>query len=154
MNNKKVTLGLLVGALVLIIAGFLFTNKLSNISNIKTSTQTTNLSLAMPTPEQVDPSQITFFYSASCPHCLEVEQWMQQNNFESQVPIVKKEVSQNQKNSQELIKTAVACGLPVDTIGVPFLAAEGQCYIGTPDVIKYLSKKLPANQSSASAQLN
>lgn len=83
-----------------------------------------------------------FFYGNTCPHCKNVEEWMEKNNIESKIKIIKKEVYDNQKNSQELVKTAEKCGIATDSIGVPFLYTdEGKCLIGTPDVINYLKNK-------------
>lgn len=83
-----------------------------------------------------------FFYGNTCPHCKNVEEWMKKNNIESKIKIIKKEVYNNQKNSQELVKTAEKCGIVTDSIGVPFLYTdEGKCLIGTPDIINYLKNK-------------
>ena len=82
-----------------------------------------------------------FFYGNTCPHCAEVETWMKENNIEDKISIVKKEVYDNQQNAAEMTDAAKSCGLPTDTIGVPFLYAEGKCLIGSPDVIRYLSEK-------------
>ncbi|MCX6791478.1 MAG: hypothetical protein NT149_00345 [Candidatus Gottesmanbacteria bacterium] len=82
-----------------------------------------------------------FFYGNTCPHCAEVETWMKDNNVGEKVTITKKEVYDNQQNADEMILAAKSCGLPTDSIGVPFLYAEGKCFIGTPDVMNYLSAK-------------
>jgi glutaredoxin len=86
-------------------------------------------------------SGLVFFYGHTCPHCQEVEEWLKNNKIEDKVKIVKKEVYDNQQNAQELATAAKNCGLPTDRIGVPFLYAEGQCLIGTPEVENYLAKK-------------
>ena len=83
----------------------------------------------------------TFFYGNTCPHCAEVETWIKENKVEDKISIVKKEVYDNQQNAAEMTKAAQDCGLPTDSIGVPFLYAEGKCLVGTPDVIGYLSEK-------------
>ncbi len=82
-----------------------------------------------------------FFYGNTCPHCADVEEWMKESNVEEKVKIVKKEIYDNQENAKELTRIAEKCGLPTDSIGVPFLFAEGKCLIGTPDIISYLSLK-------------
>jgi len=82
-----------------------------------------------------------FFYGNTCPHCADVERWMQENKVEKKIKITKKEVYDNQQNAQELTQAAEKCGLPTDSIGVPFLFAEGKCLIGTPDITSFLSQK-------------
>lgn len=84
----------------------------------------------------------TFFYGNTCPHCADVEKWMKENKVEEKIEIVKKEVYENKQNAKELESAATACKLPTDSIGVPFLFVEGKCYIGSPEVIKYLSEKI------------
>lgn len=82
-----------------------------------------------------------FFYGNSCPHCKDVEEWMEDNKIEEKIQIVKKEVYDNRANSLELTQVAESCGLPTDSIGVPFLyTTDKQCLIGTPDITTYLSK--------------
>lgn len=83
-----------------------------------------------------------FFYGNTCPHCKDVEEWIKENKIEEKIKIVKKEVYDNRKNAEELIQAAKNCGLPTKSIGVPFLyTPEGECLIGTPDVISYLSSR-------------
>ena len=95
----------------------------------------------LPSNNQNEKNVPIFFYGNTCPHCADVERWMQENKVEEKIKITKKEVYDNQQNAQELTQAAEKCGLPTDSIGVPFLFAEGKCLIGTPDIINYLSKK-------------
>ena len=83
-----------------------------------------------------------FFYGNTCPHCDDVEDWMEENKIEEKIKITKKEVYDNQQNARELTQVAQKCGLQTDSVGVPFLYAEGKCLVGTPDIINYLSKKV------------
>jgi len=93
-----------------------------------------------------------FFYGNTCPHCKEVEEWMVENKVEEKIEIIKKEVYDNQQNAQELTQTAKKCGLPTNSIGVPFLFAEGKCLIGTPDITSFLSQKAGIKESTESAE--
>jgi glutaredoxin len=86
-------------------------------------------------------NKLIYYYSNTCSHCAETEKWMEENKIEQKITIIKKEISDNQQNAQELVKDAVSCGLQSDSVGVPFLYAEGKCYIGSPDVEAYLAKK-------------
>ncbi len=85
---------------------------------------------------------LVYYYGITCPHCAQVSQWMERNNFEKKVKIEKKEVYQNQNNNLELEKVAKNCGLNPMMIGVPFLYAKGQCYIGYDNVIRVLESEL------------
>ena len=65
--------------------------------------------------------QIIFFYGKGCPHCALVEDFFKENKIEEKIKFEKKEVYNNKNNFNELSVKAEACGLPVDSIGVPFL---------------------------------
>ncbi|BCX14649.1 MAG: hypothetical protein KatS3mg088_332 [Patescibacteria group bacterium] len=86
--------------------------------------------------------ELVFYYGNTCPHCKDVEEWMNSNKIEEKLKITKKEVYDNQNNASELVSTAQKCGLNTSSIGVPFLyTQEGKCLIGTPDIINYLKEK-------------
>ena len=87
----------------------------------------------------------TFFYGNTCPHCAEVEKWMEENKIDEKINVVKKEVYDNQGNALELTQAAKSCGIPTENIGVPFLYADEKCYVGTPEVTGYLSEKAGLN---------
>ena len=91
-----------------------------------------------PTINDNDP---IFFYGNTCPHCEDVEEWMKVNKIEKKIKIVKKEVYDDSENAQELSLAAQSCGLDANNIAVPFLYAENKCYIGTPDIVSYLSQR-------------
>ena len=93
-----------------------------------------------------------FFYGNTCPHCADVEAWMKENKIEGKISIIKKEVYDNQQNAQELTQVVESCGLPTDSIGVPFLYTEDKCLIGTPDIIDYLTEKTKAPVATDSAE--
>jgi glutaredoxin len=87
------------------------------------------------------PNVPIYFYSDVCPHCAETEKWMEENNIEQKIKLIKKEVHDNQQNAQELTKAAISCNIKTDAIGVPFLYAEKKCYLGSPNIEAYLAQK-------------
>jgi len=100
-----------------------------------------------------------FYYGNTCPHCEIVEEWFQDNQVEEKMTFQKKEVYDDQVNANELTKVAVSCGLDANSIGVPFLYAEGKCLIGSPDIIEYFANKLnidltETQESSPTSDLN
>ena len=68
--------------------------------------------------------EIAFFYGNTCPHCADVEVWMKENKINVKLSIIKTEVYDNMANSIELTKVAEGCGLPTDSIRVPFLSTR------------------------------
>ena len=99
---------------------------------------------------------ITYFYGDTCPHCKELEEFIDKNDIKNKLPLEEKEVFENQANGRELAKAAQSCGINTDSIGVPLLYAEGKCIFGTPDSIAYLSRRIgleiPPEASSAAQQ--
>ncbi|MFA6790537.1 MAG: glutaredoxin domain-containing protein, partial [Parcubacteria group bacterium] len=85
--------------------------------------------------------QIVYYYSLTCGHCKNVNDFLEQNNIASKVNFLKKEVSQNIENGRELAEAAQKCGMNPGTIGVPFLFAKGKCYMGGPDVEGFFKKE-------------
>lgn len=124
----------IVGLLAVIILGSKFRNTNSNLEKI---TIVENLS------EQVElPTTNIFYWGTTCPHCHDVIDWMEENRIEEQVAVTRKEVYNNQDNSLQLTQVAKSCGLPTDSIGVPFLyTIDKQCLIGSPDIIAHLSEQ-------------
>jgi len=100
-------------------------------------------------PQASQSNEIILYYGNTCPHCKEVEDFISKNNIKDKIKLVEKEVYQDQNNAQEMGEAAKKCGLQTDSVGVPFLFAEGKCYIGTPDVISYLSQKAGISSQTA-----
>jgi glutaredoxin len=81
------------------------------------------------------------FYREGCSHCARVEEYLSANNIKDKVSFKEKEVYYNRANAEELAAKAKVCGLPADSIGVPFLWDNGKCYLGDRDIIDFFEKK-------------
>ena len=88
-----------------------------------------------------DKTALIYFYGNTCSHCRELTDWINAHKIESKVKLQKKEVYQNQENSQMLQQAAEICQLDTTRIGVPFIYDNGKCYQGTPDAEAILKKK-------------
>jgi glutaredoxin len=91
--------------------------------------------------ESQEVSQIILFYGNGCPHCAIVEKYIEENNIKNKISFAEKEVYYNQANAKELEAKAKICGLPTDSIGVPFLWNGGTCLIGDKDIVNFLKQK-------------
>jgi glutaredoxin len=83
---------------------------------------------------------ITLFYGQECPHCVNVEKYIQDNKIDEKVKLDKKEVYHNQDNAQKLGAIASGCGKDANQIGVPFLYDGKSCFEGQDEVINFLSQ--------------
>jgi glutaredoxin len=93
-------------------------------------------------PETIVGSEIVLYYGEGCPHCKIVDEYIAENNVEQKIQFVKKEVWFNQKNALELGEKAKTCGLPTNSIGVPFLWDGGKCLIGDQEIINFFKEKI------------
>jgi len=82
--------------------------------------------------------EILFFYGETCPHCKNVEIFIEENNIDAKLKIIRKEVYYNEMNRKELLDFAKKCNLNQAEIGVPLIYYEGKCYIGDKDGINLL----------------
>jgi len=87
-------------------------------------------------------SQIILFYGDGCPHCAIVEKYIKENKIQDKISFIQKEVYYNQSNARELEAKAKICGLPTDSIGVPFLWDGEKCLIGDQDIINFFKEKV------------
>jgi len=84
----------------------------------------------------------TLYYGDGCSHCERVEQYIKNTKLDDQFIIDRKEVFNNKKNAETLLKKMIACKLPNTTeVSVPVLVDQGKCFLGDVDIIKYLSEK-------------
>lgn len=90
-------------------------------------------------------AQLILFWGEGCPHCEKVKDYIKENNLESKVKIVSKEVYNNQDNLQELEQTVKKCP-EIDSsqgVGVPlaFDTQNSLCLYGDTPIIKWLESK-------------
>jgi glutaredoxin len=79
-------------------------------------------------------SGIVYYYGEECPHCHDVAKFLDENGIAEKVNFEKKEVWHNTANARDMDAKVKICGLEKSRVGVPFLFADGKCFIGTPDV--------------------
>ncbi len=86
--------------------------------------------------------EIILFYSENCPHCIKVENFLDENKIAEKVSFEKKSLDNNPANVAELKKRAITCKLTGD-IGIPFLwdGQNSKCIIGDEDVINFFKDK-------------
>jgi glutaredoxin len=84
------------------------------------------------------PSNYELYVSVSCPHCRNVEEFLDSWDKKDQIKIDKLEVDSNQINISLLAKRATYCKLPTNQLGVPFLfTPKGKCLTGDQPIIDY-----------------
>lgn len=138
MTKKTVTM--LVVVLVVVVGGLIWWG----IRDGKTSGGTTTIDEATVSKDTV------YYYGAECPHCKDVQTFIDGNHITDKVTFTKKEVWHDQGNAKEMQYRATKCGLNSDQIGVPFVATDdGKCYVGTLSVIDFFKGKAGMGMGSA-----
>jgi len=131
--KNKVVIPIILFIAVLIFSFFVF-SKEKNKNQISTNETTTE--------ENQSADQIILFYGDGCPHCAIVEKYINENKIQEKISLVQKEVYYNQNNAKELGAKAKTCGLPTDSIGVPFLWNGEKCLIGDEDIVNFFKQKI------------
>lgn len=80
------------------------------------------------------------FYSTTCPHCKNVEDYLTKNKVKEKIKIEELEIS-DPSSAQKFVQAAEICQLDPNTTGVPLLYADNKCYSGEVDVINYFKSK-------------
>lgn len=117
-KNKSARTAIIILLALVFIAGFFLLNRKSNNST----------------------EGMILFYSLSCPHCQNVEKYIQENNIKSKYSFTQLEISANKQNNEKLITKAKACGLDPQGLGVPFLWTGDKCLMGDTDIIDFFKK--------------
>ncbi len=128
MKKDTLILILIVVIIVLIIGGFVY-NKVQNDRKLLANVQ----------------DKTILFYREDCPHCINVENFIKDNNIESKVQLEKKEASKDEQNSY--LMTLIAgkkCSIPSNELGVPFLwdGSDSKCFLGDQDIINFFKQKI------------
>ncbi len=97
-----------------------------------------------PMAEKLDGTEefgIVYYFGRECPHCVNVQKFLDENKVAEKVMFTKKEVWHNVENAKELDVKAEECGLEKENVGVPFLYANGKCFIGEIEVKNFFQKE-------------
>lgn len=94
------------------------------------------------TQKVINGSGMIFFYGQGCPHCVNVEKFLEENkSVEEKVKFEKLEVWKSKENTQLMIERARNCGLSEKNLGVPLFWDGSKCLIGDTNIIDFLKNK-------------
>ena len=83
---------------------------------------------------------VIFFYGRECPHCQDVEDFLQRNKVSEKINFDSIEVWHNRTNEATLLEKAKECGVDSNKIAVPFLYTNGRCFVGKQLVEDFFAK--------------
>jgi hypothetical protein len=85
---------------------------------------------------------ILFFYGYNCPHCQNVEKFIDENSLRTRLKLEYFEVANNSGNLAKLRTYASKCGYNTGSLSVPFVYNAGSCYEGEDKVTEFLKSKM------------
>ena len=110
-------------------------NSTSSQNKITTQTSTQKISYS-------NISEEILFYGDGCPHCANVENFIDNNGVLGQTSLIEKEVYNDKSNLNELSQKAGLCGINSNSLVVPFLWTGSQCILGDTPIIDYLKNQI------------
>lgn len=94
-------------------------------------------------PQAISDGKVILYYSDTCPHCKNVEAFINENKVMEKYPILeRKEAQINQGNLNEMMVKAKICGIPQNQLGFPLLWTGSDCLTGDVSIIDYLKGKI------------
>lgn len=119
MNNKFLLLTLLGTFIIIVLGVFVFAKN-------------------SPSPLPL-PTSYEYYWGEGCPHCANVEKFLETWERKDQVKIEKKEVYNDKNNANYLSRRAAYCKINANSVGIPFLfTPEGKCLSGDEPIIEFL----------------
>ena len=76
------------------------------------------------------------YYGEGCPHCAQVHQFLADHQLS--IEIEEKEIYRHPENAQEFNRLCDEKNIDLMRRGVPFLYAQGKCFIGDREIINFL----------------
>jgi cytochrome c biogenesis protein CcdA len=86
--------------------------------------------------------KIVVFEQIGCPHCVNVENFIEENNLEDFFEIEQKEIRFNQENAKEFMEACDKCNIPLEKRVVPMALLNDKCVLGDQQIIGILKEKL------------
>lgn len=86
-------------------------------------------------------TDIIYYYGKECPHCADVSKFLKENKIAEKIDFSKREIFHNSVNNQAMQEKAKECNITSEGMGVPFVWARGECFIGTPNVESFFTKE-------------
>lgn len=93
-------------------------------------------------PTVIPTTDAILFYGRECPHCQDLEKFLDKNKIAEKVKFDSVEVWHNDENANLFFQKIEQCGLKKDEVGVPFLYTKEECLMGGSKVEEFFQKKI------------
>lgn len=87
---------------------------------------------------------IAYYYWLTCPHCVELNKYFEENDIYDKVEFEKKEIFVNTTNAKEFSTVISMLGLDPATVWVPFMYEKTtkEHFIGGNTIIEFIESKI------------
>jgi cytochrome c biogenesis protein CcdA/glutaredoxin len=86
--------------------------------------------------------EITIYVGDGCPHCAVVEEYVEDEGVEEYLDVEFKEVYNDRGNAAEFHERATELGLPLGSLGVPFLVVGDEHFVGDKPIIAFFEEQI------------
>ncbi|PIS21058.1 hypothetical protein COT52_00320 [candidate division WWE3 bacterium CG08_land_8_20_14_0_20_43_13] len=97
---------------------------------------------------QSEKDQIIYYWSYDCPHCHELNKYLDENGLRDKLNLKEKEISKNPKNLARLTVDAKKCGFDNSMIAIPMMVSQGKCYLGPTQIVELINGLLDIEEQS------
>lgn len=110
-------------------------------TNNNISTKSAGSNKATGADHTINQSDLVFFWGQGCPHCTNVDKFLEENKgLGEKIKLKKIEVFNDVSGQKLFLEKVKECGL--STAGVPVLYKDGKCTQGDQPIINELKKSL------------
>jgi thioredoxin-related protein len=129
--NKKIIVIILA---IIAVGGMVF-------FSLKNGDKKSDQAESQPNTEESNAS-IILFYGKGCPHCENVDKFIQENNIKERIQFDELEIFYDKDNAKLAGEKSKECGINSKELGVPFLWNNGRCFSGDVDIINFFKSQL------------
>lgn len=90
----------------------------------------------------VKKDDIVFYFKDDCLGCENVKKYLEENDTRSKIGFEKKNVNKNKNDEEQMFEDAMYCNIDVDSFELPFLWANGKCYVGEGKITEFFERKI------------
>ena len=93
-------------------------------------------------PVELNDQELTLYVSKTCPHCRNVEDFIEKNGIKEKISFSQKEISQSIANAREFSARGAVCQISPNQLGVPLFWNGEKCLMGDQEIIQYFSSQI------------
>jgi|GEM_PF-1060455 len=94
------------------------------------------------TQKEMEKMNVTFYTGDACPDCDNILKYFEESDVKNKLAFEEKNINKNEADAEQMAEDAMRCNVDPESFGVPFLWAEGKCYVNEKDIIDFFKQKI------------